>query len=685
MADNNAFNAQGAGLTSQETEIDHSVSNHRDRNHFDLSYNFYNTQLFGLLTPSMCFDAIQRDTIKYQSGHAMRTYTLASPLLNGITVYKDTFRVPMAAISEHAWQYIKSNPVAGTDIDFRAVSPILSPYELCSFLNHEYAFLKSLISNSNPPSDFNGTYRFFHFLNLLNLVLSESSLPNSLGINLSIYPASFNSSGQPIAKRSYTHCLYIFLKLIGHPLVLSFSHKSDFRTYSFDISKTVEFRGFLEFLQYSYCLSPNEWLVDDFSKEKFVSLLHFLANAFISDEAVPLVDLPSDIFVTSWVAPPDSIESSELSKYYVNISRLVAYQLICSQFYTNDSIDPVNDSHKWHNAQMKLYTSTGLSATFFNSAGVDILNDSCCGEYIHNILDTSTALSVKVNSYGYLYNLFMYNRALKYSDYFITSKTRPYAVGSSEIVVGDGVTGIDLTRSLLVQRFLNACNRIGNNFLEFAKRMGGTLPTTRDAQPYILSSETFNVDNFEVENTAQDQGNVTTNLKSYDSKFSFEAFIDEDSIIMQLCSVRCKTAYNNYLDKHVSHIDRFDFFTPMLQDLGDINVSSRELDAGSYSTTSVFGYKPVYSEYRETYDKVSGGFVTSLQSWIYQNDFKRPYKGDFKYSHIDDSFIRFTPSNFDYFYSSLTGLGADYYHFIFKHLNQIDAVRPIKDVPNLLF
>lgn len=683
MADNNAFNAQGAGLTSQETEIDHSVSNNRDRNHFDLSYNFYNTQLFGLLTPSMCFDAIQRDTIKYRSGHAMRTYTLASPLLNGITVYKDTFRVPMAAISEHAWQYIKSNPVAGTDIDFRAASPILSPYELCGFINREYLYLKSLISEANPPVSFNGISRIFHFLNLLNLVLPESSLPNSLGINFSIHPSEFNASGQSTKIKSYTSALYTFIKFFPTSLNVSFRKKNVNRIYSFDISKLTELRNFFEFLQYNYCVNPDDWVVYDFDKDRFAAILQYLVSSFVGTTLIPLPDLPNAIVYTSWTTPPDNIDSSELGKYYVNISRLVAYQLICAQFYTNDSIDPICDAHKWHNAQYKIYTNTGYPASFFSSAGVDVLNDSCCGNYIHNILAGNLVVT-KVDFYGYLYNLFSYNRALKYSDYFITSKTRPYAVGSSEIVVGDGVTGVDLTRSLLVQRFLNACNRIGNNFLEFAKRMGGTLPTTRDAQPYILSSETFDVDNFEVENTSENQGNVTTNLKSYDSKFSFEAFIDEDSIIIQLCSVRCKTAYTNYVDKHTVHIDRFDYFTPMLQDLGDINVSTRELDADSSSSVA-FGYKPVYSEYRETFDKVSGGFITSLQSWIYQNDFKTPYSASYKHPHIDDDFIRFTPSNFDYFYSSLTGLGADYYHFIFKHLNQIDAIRPIKDVPNLLF
>lgn len=685
MANNNAFNAQGAGLTSQTSAIDNSVKNTRDLNPYDLSYNLYMTSRFGILEPTMFYDAIAKENVTYRSAHQLRTYTMSSPLLNGVQQRLDSFRVPYACILEHGWQYINSNPVSGNDIDFVKVNSVLSPASLVDFFNLRLRG-NLFLAYDNNSSGFNQIHSFFATLSLLDTIISGVGLAKLADIELDI--RFKDSNNHPV---EWEDLLYKFVDLLrvahsedaNSPVSLTLTDNNTSFNYSFDLSTVAGLRRMFEFFNHEFIFGtqpePNyNWGPVSFERYFIRTFFEALGYTSASDE---------DFLITSWPRVPDSFDGSDPSKYYVNIYRLVAYQLAVAQFYTNDSVDPVNTAHKWHNNMMSIASAYGVSPAFFDSAGVRVLYDSISGYYIDKML-TNPVGDLYTAVHSYLLNIFGFQRALKFGDYFTTSKLRPYAVGNSEIVVDtNNVNGIDLTRSLLVQRFLNACNRIGNNALEFAKRMGGTLPTTRDAQPYFLSSTTYNIDGFEVENTSDNQGNVTTNLKSYDNRFAFETFVDEESVLLSIRYTVSRPCYFKTLNKHNSHIERFDYFTPMLQDLGNISLSMREIEP--ISCFGALAYKPVYSEYRETRDVGTRAFTRSnLKSWVLDTPIV-PHDAELNscplQSIISSNFFRYRSTDFDQFYSQISGIGCEYYHFIMRVTNYISSRKPVSDTPKLLF
>lgn len=696
MADNNAFNAQGAGLTSQTTPIDNSLNNNRNKNSYDMSYNLYTTSRFGMLEPSMFYDAIEGESVTFRSAHQLRTYTLESPLLNGIQMREDNFKVPYAAILEHGWSCIKTNPVSGSDIDFTFVNSLISPYELASCLNR---FLISYYKAAHPSTTITPTfgtlYSFFSCLSFMDSVMSGTGLVKLAEIELDfkLHSQTDTSNTSLIDWNDHLYAYVQKLKELkddtstGLKTTLVITDNSLGFNYRFDLSTVPGMRRLFEFFQNEFIYgtsTPNYgFTVDgDSSAQAIPSLI----RPFFEILGYTAPSNNDTYIYTSWLAVPSSGDY-EPSKYLVNIYRLIAYQLVCAQFYTNDYIDPLNTAHKWHNNMMSFVRKYGIQIQFFNHSGVDILYDSISRRYSMGFFLSSLDTSPKSIWYSYMFNIFGFQRALKFGDYFTTSKSRPYAVGNSEIVTNTNVNGLDLTRSLLIQRFLNAVNRIGNNALEYAKRMGGTLPTTRDAQPYFLSSTTYNIDGFEVENTSENQGNVTTNLKSFDNRFAFETFCDEDCVLVGIRYIVCRPCYFNSTNRHNSHIERFDYFTPMLQDLGNVSLGLREIEP--IECPGSLAYKPVYSEYRETRDVATGSFARSnLKSWVLDtpvipHDVERiacPVG-----SIITPNFYRYRSSDFDRFYSSLTGIGADYYHFIMRVTNYISSKKPISDNPKLLF
>lgn len=684
MADNNAFNAQGAGLTSQTTPIDNSVRNTRDLNPYDMSYNLYMTSRFGILEPTMYYDAVSKENVTFRSAHQLRTYTLESPLLNGVQMREDNFKVPYSCILEHGWPFIKTNPTSGNDIDPLLVNSLLEPYALTACLN------RFLVSYFNIPSSLSwqNCFSFFGIFSLLDSLMSGVGLVKLCDIELDMY---LSPKGAGYGTRvDWNDFLYAYVQLIktqhdsqNGPKDLIITDNDTGFIYTFDLSTIPGLRRMIEFFQYEFNygtgISVNYTFNNSEDLPAFIG--YFFAVLGYTSYSSSIV-----ILKTSWEPLPTS-GNFEPSEYLVNIYRLIAYQLVCSQFYTNDSIDPVNSAHKWHNNMMSFVRLYGIALNFFNAAGVDVLYDDVSRNYSRGFFYSSLDTKPRSLFLSYWHNIFSFQRALKFGDYFTTSKPRPYAIGNSEIVVNEGVNGLDLTRSLLVQRFLNAVNRIGNNALEFAKRMSGTLPTTRDAQPYFLSSTTYNIDGFEVENTSENQGNVTTNLKSFDNRFAFETFCDEECVLVGIRYIVCRPCYFNTTNKHNLHIERFDYFTPMLQDIGNVSVNMRELEP--LPCPNALSYKPVYSEYRETRDVGTVAFLRSnLKSWVLDSPV---IPHDVKIqscpatSLITPNFYRYRSSDFDRFYSSLTGLGADYYHFVLRVTNYISGKKPVSDNPKLLF
>lgn len=105
----------------------------------------------------------------------------------------------------------------------------------------------------------------------------------------------------------------------------------------------------------------------------------------------------------------------------------------------------------------------------------------------------------------------------------------------------------------------------------------------------------------------------------------------EDCIIIGFCSVKPKTVYMQSLPKMFSRWSRWDYFLPMLQNLGQQPVLNQEVDASHAQPEGVFGYQDHNYSYRRIESRVSGEFRTTLNFWHMGIEYDTPpaLNGDF--------------------------------------------------------
>jgi hypothetical protein len=82
-------------------------------------------------------------------------------------------------------------------------------------------------------------------------------------------------------------------------------------------------------------------------------------------------------------------------------------------------------------------------------------------------------------------------------------------------------------------------------------------------------------------------------------------------------TVMPKTAYQQGLPKIFSKFDKFDYFWPSFQSIGEQPIYNQEIyyDAGDSQNENVFGYTPRYAEYKYIPSSVHGEMRTSLNFW----------------------------------------------------------------------
>lgn len=105
----------------------------------------------------------------------------------------------------------------------------------------------------------------------------------------------------------------------------------------------------------------------------------------------------------------------------------------------------------------------------------------------------------------------------------------------------------------------------------------------------------------------------------------------EDCIIMSFVSVKPKTVYMQGLDRQWSLTSRYDYYLPMLANLGQQPVYNKEVDAAHASPDGVFGYQDQYYWFRRLPSRVSGEFRDTLDYWHMAREFDTPpaLNGDF--------------------------------------------------------
>lgn len=650
---------------------------------FRMDPKFFTTMRFGEYQPHLAFEGVPKDKISLRSAHEVRSYTLGSPLLSDVFIKKDYFAVPMQCVLPINWEKVYRNPKNGSDVNAALVSTSVEDFpaivrQICLHFI-QYATASGQDNNSRLTRQLKAMLTMERFL-------SAGSLLANLGASLSrLCGFAFNSTDSRTLLFDKAFDLWInsLIQNISRLDITidngAFTVVLDGSDVDADLpgSNNISLRDFL-------CIAR-----DDSS---------FSVNGITFKEGVSA--LPEWPRYTLW-SPSATADSAG---FPVNLGRAYSYQIVCAHYFSNDNVDYIFSADLYRqnvrSLAMSLYEISAAAQAWptFVYNGVETQYDVCSAKIFLDLsavtISDLTGQDIDLfftGYYDYLRLILGFNRSLRFQDYFTGSRSQPLAVGDvGAQVVSGKVSAINTTRSIQMQRFLNAVNRLPQKIESYLEGIfPGDRPRPDQHDPIWLGHTGDVVFGSEVENTGSAQFDpekpvsVTSVLRGNASDYAFEFTVDRPCWILGITYFDIPRSYYKGVQRMLQHVDRFDMFNPFMQFVGDQPVMSSELD--SYARNTNFAYTLRHMEYKQEYDRAAGGFAAGLlPGWTFlaDDDHRRD---DETALRISPDYIRSRPSEMDKFYLSLSGWSlASYFHFIVKNNNDITANRDMVYAPSIL-
>jgi len=211
-----------------------------------------------------------------------------------------------------------------------------------------------------------------------------------------------------------------------------------------------------------------------------------------------------------------------------------------------------------------------------------------------------------------------------------------------------------LRQSMQIQKLLERDARGGTRYTEMIKaHFGVTSPDARQQRPEYLgggyapvtinpiAQTGFSATDVQVATTPQ--GNLA-GIGTASMVTGFHKSFTEHCTLLGLVCVRADQTYQFGLERMFRRTTRFDYFWPVLAQIGEQAVLQEEINTGNADVTAVFGYQERYAEYRYKESKITGLFRSvifpsltgSLDLWHLAQD----YTGDII---LNDLFIEENP------------------------------------------
>lgn len=186
------------------------------------------------------------------------------------------------------------------------------------------------------------------------------------------------------------------------------------------------------------------------------------------------------------------------------------------------------------------------------------------------------------------------------------------------------VTGIPITELRLanaLQRFMELSSHRGSRYVEYLlSRFGVRSSDARLQRPELLSRSKQVVQISEVLATAEGTNTDVGDLKGHGigamRSNRYMRMFEEHGFVFTLMAVQPKTMYTQGIERHWSRDDKYDYFQPETQFIGDQEIYQKEIYATAATANNVFGWTPRYDEYRGRFNRIAGEFrQTSLDFW----------------------------------------------------------------------
>ena len=240
----------------------------------------------------------------------------------------------------------------------------------------------------------------------------------------------------------------------------------------------------------------------------------------------------------------------------------------------------------------------------------------------------------------------------------------------------------DLRRAFALQQWLEKNARGGSRYIESNKVHFGVNSSNKALQrPQYLGGTATPINISEVLQTSasQDstsvvpgtpQGTMAGHGVSVGGGQTINCFAEEHGYIFGIMSVMPKTAYQQGIHRHWTRNDKFDYFWPDFQHIGEQAVLNKEIVVEPQNQENVFGYVPRYAEYKYMNDSVHGDFKQELDFWHMGRKFSSvPF--------LNQDFIQCDPQEVDRIFA-VPGTQTDPIDNLWVHvLNNVKARRPM--------
>lgn len=217
------------------------------------------------------------------------------------------------------------------------------------------------------------------------------------------------------------------------------------------------------------------------------------------------------------------------------------------------------------------------------------------------------------------------------------------APNSSDLLQADlssatAATINDLRLAFQTQRLLERDARSGTRMTEvLLAHFGVTAPDFRLQRPEFLGGGSSRVNTHEVPNTSDtasvEQGELAA-FGTVSGSHGFTKSFVEHGVIVGLANVRGDITYSQGAERYWFKETRYDFYWPVLAQIGEQSVLNREIWYNNDSNDdSVFGYQERYAEYRYKPSRLTGQMrpdhSSTLAVWHLSEDFSSlPTLGD---------------------------------------------------------
>lgn len=197
----------------------------------------------------------------------------------------------------------------------------------------------------------------------------------------------------------------------------------------------------------------------------------------------------------------------------------------------------------------------------------------------------------------------------------------------------------DLRLAFQLQKFLEKDARGGTRYTELIlSHFGVRSPDARQQRPEFLWGKRIRINvNQVIQTSSTDsvspQGNTAAYSVTSDVSNSFTTSFTEHGFVIGLICFRTSHIYQQGVERMWSRKSRYDYYFPVLANIGEQPVYRKELFAGKISVDdmsdeSIFGYQEAWAEYRYKPNRVCGAFRSnygqSLDVWHLADYYNSP-------------------------------------------------------------